>query len=83
MEHELTAQQVEILVGVSRGHAYKTIAQKLRLSPATISYHVSSMQKRLGAPSLPALIALAIVAGVLTNDQWPIEATGSLFLDKD
>lgn len=80
---ELTDRQVEILVRLSRGDAYKTIARHLRLSPATVSYHVAKMQTIFNARSLPALVALAIVAGILTSDQWPIEATGQLLVDPD
>jgi DNA-binding NarL/FixJ family response regulator len=80
---KLTERQVDILVQLSNGDAYKSIASRMRLSQAAIAYHVGNMQRLLGAPSLPALVALAIVAGVLTSDQWPIEATGDYFIDHD
>jgi DNA-binding CsgD family transcriptional regulator len=77
----LSQRQVEILVLLSHGAPYKHIARNLYLSPATVSYHVGILQERFRAPNLGALIGLAIVHGVLTPDQLPIEATGVLEVD--
>lgn len=77
----ITARQAEILEGVGQGLTFTTIAERLSLSPATIAYHVGQLQAKLHTGSLPALVALAMVSGVLTNDQFPLQMTGSLLID--
>jgi DNA-binding CsgD family transcriptional regulator len=77
----ITARQAEILEGVGQGLTFATIARRLSLSPATVAYHVGQMQMKLHTGSLPALVALAMVGGILTNDQFPLQLTGNLILD--
>lgn len=74
----LSRRQAEILEGIGRGITYRALADKLAISPATVSYHVGQLQQKLRTPSLPALIGLAIVSGILSSDQFPLEWTGSL-----
>jgi DNA-binding CsgD family transcriptional regulator len=80
---KLSERQTEILVLLARGEAYKSIASRLSLSPGTVSYHVGRLQQIFQTRSLPALIALAIISGILSNDQWPVVATGQLFFGID
>jgi DNA-binding CsgD family transcriptional regulator len=77
---QVSPRQVEILVLLSSGETYKAIAHRLNLSTATVSYHVGRLQLLFQTRSLPALVALAIVSGILTNNQWPLEGTGDLLL---
>jgi DNA-binding CsgD family transcriptional regulator len=76
----VSARQVEILVLLSQGETYKAVAHRLHLSPGTVSYHVGRLQMLFQTRSLPALVALAIISGILTNNQWPPDGTGQLFL---
>lgn len=77
----LSPTQVDILTHIARGESYKTIASKLRMTTDGIQYHVTQLCRMLHVRSVPAAIALAMVAGVLSASQWPIEATGDLFID--
>lgn len=77
----LSPVQVDILKHLARGESYKTIATRLRMTTDGIQYHITQLRQLLQLRSLPAIIALAIVAGVLTADQWPVDATGELFID--
>lgn len=74
----LSRRQAQILEGIGRGNTYRVLAEKLAISPATVSYHVGQLQMRLRTPTLPALIGLAIVSGILSSDQFPLQWTGSL-----
>lgn len=73
--------QVDILKHLARDEDYETVAQELNMSTDGIKYHLGQMRLLLNMKSLHAIIALAIVAGVLTNNQWPIDSTGDLFID--
>lgn len=75
---KLSRRQAQILEGIGRGNTYRVLAEKLAISPATVSYHVGQLQMRLRTPTLPALIGLAIVSGILSSDQFPLEWTGNL-----
>lgn len=76
----LSRRQAEILEGIGRGNTYRALADKLAISPATISYHVGQLQQQLRTPTLPALVGLAIVSGILSSDQFPLELTGNLVI---
>jgi NarL family two-component system response regulator YdfI len=78
---ELTTRQAEILLAVSRGEAAKSIAYRLQLSQRTVAYHTSRLQELFRASSIPALVALGIVGGILTSDQLPIQLTGQMLID--
>lgn len=64
----LTSREREILHLIALGHGHKTISQELALAPKTVAYHVTKLRRVFGAPNLPALVALAFVAGVLNSD---------------
>lgn len=80
---KLSRRQAQILEGIGRGNTYRTLAERLAISPATVSYHVGQLQQKLRTPTLPALIGLAIVSGILSNDQFPLELTGNLVVADD
>ncbi|RKR75801.1 helix-turn-helix domain-containing protein [Frondihabitans australicus] len=77
----VSPRQVDILVLLSQGDAYKAIARKLNLSPATVAYHVGRMQQAVQARSVPALIARAFLLGVLTAELLPMLGVDDLPLD--
>ncbi len=79
----LTRRQAEILEGIGRGNTYRVVAERLSISPATVAYHVGRLQQMLRTPTLPALIGLAIVSGILSSDQFPLELTGNLVVPDD
>ncbi len=77
----LTERQVEILVLLAWGEPVRCIAKELYLSSATVNYHLARLRRVFQASSLPALIAAASVAGVLTCDRLPVQGTGRLEVD--
>lgn len=79
----LSRRQAQIIQAIARGDTYRTVAEKLAISPATVSYHIGQLQMKLHAGSLPALVGLAIVGGILSADQFPVELTGNLVVPED
>ncbi len=79
----LSMVDAQILTRFAYGETYRAIAKRLYLSPATVAYHAGRIQRRLRVSSMTAAVALAIIAGVLTADTWPIEAAGILEIDLD
>ncbi|BDZ48490.1 hypothetical protein GCM10025867_07310 [Frondihabitans sucicola] len=75
---KLSRRQAQIIEGIGRGNTYRALAEKLSISPATVAYHVGRLQLKLRTPTLPALVGLAIVSGILSSDQFPLELTGNL-----
>jgi DNA-binding NarL/FixJ family response regulator len=67
---------LRVLKGVAAGATYRAIATELYLSPATIAYHADRLKKRFGVANNAALVAIALVTGLLTVDAWPPELTG-------
>ncbi|MGD9154598.1 MAG: response regulator transcription factor [Bacillota bacterium] len=60
----LSSRQVEILKLVAEGLTYKKIAVQLRLSEATIKYHIREISGRLQLENRSQLIAFASQAGL-------------------
>jgi DNA-binding CsgD family transcriptional regulator len=77
----LTERQVEILVLLAWGEPVRCIAKELYLSTATVNYHLGRLRSVFQATSLPALVAAASVAGILTCDRLPVQGTGRLEVD--
>ncbi|WP_158614328.1 LuxR C-terminal-related transcriptional regulator [Frondihabitans sp. PhB188] len=77
----LTPTQVDILKHLARDESYDTVAEKLDMTPNGVRYHLARIRDLLHINGVPAIIALAIVAGILTYNQWPVESTGELFID--
>ncbi|MGN8048133.1 LuxR C-terminal-related transcriptional regulator [Curtobacterium sp. 22159] len=65
---KLSAEELAVLRGIARGDDFNTIGRRLSLAPATIAYHATKLRRLLNAPNLPALVAIAFVVGLLTND---------------
>ena len=60
----LSPRQVEVLHGVLAGKPNKEIAYDLRLSQKTVETHRARVMQKLAVTSLPALVRLAIAAGI-------------------
>jgi len=70
-----------ILQGLASGQTYRLIAAKLHVSSATVAYHVTQLRSRFHAPTVAAIVAIAFITGVLSNDTWPVQLTGLLDMD--
>jgi DNA-binding CsgD family transcriptional regulator len=64
----LTPTESQILLQVARGHGFKTIAMSLSIAPTTVAYHVTRMRLLLGAPNIAALVTIAFLTGLISND---------------
>jgi DNA-binding CsgD family transcriptional regulator len=61
----LTAREADVLRLVITGRSDREIAGVLGISHQTVSQHVKSAMRRLGAPSRTAAVAVAIRSGLL------------------
>lgn len=60
----LSDREREVLAGVVAGHANKTIAYDLDISPRTVEVHRANVMSKMEARSLPELVRMAIAAGL-------------------
>jgi len=63
----LTEREREVLSGVVAGHANKTIAYDLDISPRTVEVHRANVMAKMEARSLPELVRMALSAGFVSN----------------
>jgi HD-GYP domain-containing protein (c-di-GMP phosphodiesterase class II) len=63
----LTAREVEVLGLLARGHSNKQIAQRLAVSPKTVSSHVEHVYLKLGISSRAAATLYATQHGLMGN----------------
>jgi len=61
----LTALEVEVLALVARGWSNKQIAQRLSVTPRTVSNHVEHIYSKIGASSRAAATLYAAQQGLL------------------
>lgn len=61
----LSARERQVLEGLLAGHANKTIAYDLGISPRTIEIYRANVMTKMEAASLSELVRMALVAGVL------------------
>lgn len=64
----LTHREREVFELLARGHAQKTIAERLRISAKTIETYRTRIGEKLGTRTRAELIGLALRAGVLRED---------------
>ncbi len=62
---QLTEREREVLAGVVAGHANKTIAYDLNISPRTVEVHRANVMAKMDARSLPELVRMSIAAGIV------------------
>lgn len=65
----LSAREQQVIVLVVRGHSSAAIAESLHLSPKTVESYRSRLMAKLGVADLPALVRLAIRAGLISADE--------------
>jgi two-component system response regulator FixJ len=58
----LSSREMQVLKALLLGHANKTIAYDLNLSPRTVEVHRANVMTKMGAASLPDLIRMAFLA---------------------
>ncbi|MFW8744914.1 LuxR C-terminal-related transcriptional regulator [Mesorhizobium japonicum] len=73
--HCLSERDIDVLVEMAAGKARDEIATALHMSTANVAYHITRMSKKLRVRGQAAMVAAALVAGVLTSDRWPVLAT--------
>jgi len=61
----LTTREAEVLTLLAEGLSYAEVAQRLVLSPKTVSHHVSAVLRKLGEPSRTRAVAAAQRRGLL------------------
>jgi DNA-binding CsgD family transcriptional regulator len=64
----LSKREQQVLGLVADGFPNKAIAQRLNISPATVSYHLTSVFNKLGAQSRAQAVALAFQRGLAAAD---------------
>jgi two-component system, LuxR family, response regulator FixJ len=62
----LSAREKDVLKGLLAGHANKTIAYDLELSPRTVEVHRASVMSKMKARSLSELVRMAMLAKALS-----------------
>lgn len=65
----LTARELEVLHGLVKGYPNKTIAYDLGISPRTVEVHRANAMKKLDVSSLPEMLHLAFLAGIMDNSE--------------
>jgi DNA-binding CsgD family transcriptional regulator/tetratricopeptide (TPR) repeat protein len=61
----LTTREAEVLALLAEGLSYTEVAQRLVLSPKTVSHHVSAVLRKLGEPTRTRAVAAAQRRGLL------------------
>ena len=59
----LSTRERQVLDGLVAGHANKTIAYDLQLSPRTVEVHRANVMVKMGAGSLSDLVRMTLMAG--------------------
>lgn len=65
---ELTPREREVMTLVVRGESNKAIAAKMKVSHRTVEIHRGRVMEKMGARSLPELVAMAVSCGVHALD---------------
>ena len=65
----LTSRQREILQLMAEGNTNKEIATRLSLSQRTVESHRADLMERLGVHDLPALVLIALRAGLFSSNE--------------
>jgi two-component system, LuxR family, response regulator FixJ len=63
----LSSREREVLDGLLAGHPNKTIAYDLGISARTVEVHRASLMAKMAAASLPELVRMSLVAGLLPS----------------
>ena len=63
----LSNRERQVLEGLVAGHANKTIAYDLEISPRTVEIYRANVMTKMEAKSLSELVRMALVGGILDN----------------
>jgi two-component system response regulator FixJ len=61
---ELSGREAEVMRGLVAGKSNKVIAIELEISPRTVEIYRANVMSKMQADSLPALVRMAIAAGI-------------------
>jgi two-component system response regulator FixJ len=67
----LSARERQVMEGLVAGHANKTIAYDLGISPRTVEIYRANVMTKTKASSLPELVRMALVGGLLGDTAEP------------
>ena len=62
---KLTARELEVLIGLSRGLSNQGIAERLGVSPKTVDSHRTTLMRKMGVRSTASLMVRAIRGGLI------------------
>lgn len=62
---QLTKREVECLGWAAQGKTAWEISQILKISEATVSFHIENAKKKLDAKTLPQAVAIGISLGII------------------
>lgn len=68
----LTEKECEVLEGLARGQANRTIATELDISPRTVEIHRANLMTKLDVASLPDALRIAFAAGLGAEAGEPV-----------
>ncbi|MGZ8997810.1 MAG: response regulator transcription factor, partial [Allosphingosinicella sp.] len=60
----LTSREMDVVLGLVRGHPNKTIAYDLEISPRTVEIHRANLMTKLEVASLSEVLRIAFAAGL-------------------
>jgi two-component system, LuxR family, response regulator FixJ len=66
----LSARERQVMEGLLAGHPNKTIAYDLAISPRTVEVHRANVMTKMAAKSLPELVRMAMLAGLLETSRF-------------
>lgn len=77
----VTPAQLRVLELLANGSTYAAIAGQLYLSATTVRSHATTLQRRFGVTNNVSLVLAAVVVGVLSSGDWPVQLTGQCDFD--
>jgi DNA-binding CsgD family transcriptional regulator len=72
----LSAGQLRVLEQLATGATHERVGEVLGVKVSTVRTHIRALQRKLGVRGGAGLVSAGIVAGLLTNDRWPVRLTG-------
>jgi len=76
-----TPGELRIIGALAAGKTYEVVARELHLAPSTVRFHAAQLQRRFKVSNNAALIALAVISGLLAPGEWPPVLSGRAEVD--